>query len=175
MQAAAERVEEEAAHNDAQAALLGQQAGQLRAAQQAWDARLADEQAAATQVRHVHIDSTPCHGLSLFHGSQTSNLPVVISCQTCRPSHGLQARARAGAQLQGMQAAAEDARAGLQAVQQERVVLQSQAACLRSELERLRDSKEMAEQVWPHFGCTSVEALICCGIAAKACPKPGRM
>ena len=53
-QAAAERVEEEAAHYDAQAALLAQQAGQLRAAQQAWDARLADEQAAASQVHRSH-------------------------------------------------------------------------------------------------------------------------
>ena len=48
-----------------------------------------------------------------------------------------------------MQAAAEDARAGLQAVQQERVGLQSQAACLRGELERLQDAKEAAEQVRP--------------------------
>ena len=49
-QAAAQRVAKQDAHNQARAAELQEQAGQLRGAQQAWDARLAEEQAAAAQV-----------------------------------------------------------------------------------------------------------------------------
>ena len=53
-----------------------------------------------------------------------------------------------------MQGAAEDARASLQAAQQERVALQGQQACLRADLDRLRGAREAAEQArslagWP--------------------------
>ena len=61
-----------------------------------------------------------------------------------------QARARAAAQVQTLQAAADNARAGLQAAQQERVALVSQQASLRGELDRLHAAREAAEQVRRH-------------------------
>ena len=59
----------------------------------------------------------------------------------------MQARARADTHAQAMQAAAEDARAGLRGAQQERVALLAQQACLRQDLKRLHGDREAAEQV----------------------------
>ena len=58
----------------------------------------------------------------------------------------VQARTRASAHLQATQAAAEDARAGLQAAQQERILLHSQLTCLRAELDRTQAQQAAGEQ-----------------------------